>query len=128
MAACAGAGEVQAAGGVKKLTRQEPPDGQDQGSFGHAAMYGRGSKPAPPGSVGHRGTRQRETDQQGYGGSPEANAGWTIFTYLLAGMAAYGLIGWLVGRVTHIAALFPVGMVVGLALAIVLIIVKYGRP
>jgi ATP synthase protein I len=61
-------------------------------------------------------------------GPVEDNAGWTIFSYLIAGMVFYGLIGWLVGRATHIAVLFPLGAITGLVLAIVLIIFRYGRP
>jgi hypothetical protein len=61
-------------------------------------------------------------------GPVEDNAGWAVFSYLLSGMAVYGLIGWLVSRATHIGILFPLGMVVGLILAIVLIIFRYGRP
>jgi hypothetical protein len=61
-------------------------------------------------------------------GPPEQNAGWAIFSYLLSGMIFYGLVGWIVSRVTHVAVIFPVGMLVGLALAIVLIVLKYGRP
>lgn len=57
-----------------------------------------------------------------------ANDGWTLFSYLISGMAVYGAIGWLIGRWTHVALFFPLGMVVGLLLAIVLIIYKYGRP
>lgn len=60
-------------------------------------------------------------------GPPEQNAGWTIFGYLLSGMLFYGAVGWLVSRWTHLAIIFPVGMVVGLLLAIVLIVYKYGR-
>jgi ATP synthase protein I len=67
---------------------------------------------------------QRTSGQRGPGGE---QAGWTIFSYLIAGMACYGGIGWLVGRWTHLAVLFPVGMLVGLALAILLIILRYGR-
>ncbi|HEX5288933.1 MAG TPA: hypothetical protein VFX25_08675 [Streptosporangiaceae bacterium] len=58
---------------------------------------------------------------------PEQNAGWTIFSYLLAGMLFYGGVGWLISRWTHLAIIFPVGMIVGLVLAIVLIVYKYGR-
>ena len=61
-------------------------------------------------------------------GPVEDNAGWAVFSYLLSGMAVYGLIGWLVSRATHIGILFPLGMIVGLILAIVLIIFRYGRP
>ncbi len=65
------------------------------------------------------------------GNSPdpgEGNAGWSVFSYLISGMAVYGAIGWIIGRWTHLAFLFPVGMLTGLILAIVLIIYRYGRP
>jgi ATP synthase protein I len=60
-------------------------------------------------------------------GPPEQNAGWAIFSYLLSGMIFYGAVGWLVSRWTHLSIIFPVGMIVGLLLAIVLILYKYGR-
>jgi hypothetical protein len=43
-------------------------------------------------------------------------------------MAFYGAAGWLASRWAHLAILFPVGMLVGLALGLVLIVFKYGRP
>ena len=55
------------------------------------------------------------------------NIGWTVFSYLLAGMAAYGAIGWLIGRAVHVSLLFPIGMLVGLAISIGFIIYRYGR-
>jgi ATP synthase protein I len=61
-------------------------------------------------------------------GPVEDNAGWSVFSYLISGMVFYGVVGWLVGRATHIGILFPLGMIVGLILAIVLIIFRYGRP
>ncbi len=54
------------------------------------------------------------------------STGWTVFSYLLAGMAAYGLIGWLVGRAVHVALLFPIGMLVGLAVSVGWVIYRYG--
>jgi ATP synthase protein I len=78
-----------------------------------------GRKPGGRGPSGRRVYRQ---------GPVEDNAGWAIFSYLISGMVFYGLIGWLVGRATHIAALFPLGAITGLVLAIVLIILRYGRP
>ena len=39
---------------------------------------------------------------------------------------AYGLIGWLIGRAVHVSLLFPVGMLVGLAISIGFIIYRYG--
>jgi ATP synthase protein I len=53
--------------------------------------------------------------------------GWSVFSYLIAGMVAYGGIGWLVGRAVHVAALFPVGMLVGLGISLSYIIYRYGR-
>jgi ATP synthase protein I len=61
-------------------------------------------------------------------GPPEQNQGWAVFSYLLSGMLFYGLVGWLVSRVAHVALIFPLGMLVGLALGIVLVVFKYGRP
>jgi ATP synthase protein I len=53
--------------------------------------------------------------------------GWTVFSYLLAGMAAYGIIGWLIGRAAHVPLLFPIGMLVGLGISIGYIIHRFGR-
>ena len=55
------------------------------------------------------------------------NIGWTVFSYLLSGMAAYGAIGWLIGRAVQVPLLFPIGMLVGLAISIGFIIYRYGR-
>lgn len=56
------------------------------------------------------------------------NPGWAIFSYMIAGMIFYGAVGWALGRwVIHSTLCFPLGMVVGLALAIVLIILRFGR-
>ena len=56
------------------------------------------------------------------------SAGWAIFSYLLGGMAVYGGIGWLIGRwAGHTQAFLAGGMMVGLALALALVIFRYGR-
>ncbi len=47
---------------------------------------------------------------------------------MIGGMILYGGIGWLVGRWTGIAALFPVGMLFGLGLSILMVFLRYGRP
>lgn len=59
---------------------------------------------------------------------PSEADGWRIFSYLLGGMALYGAAGWLAGRWTGWAFLFPVGMIVGLGFAILLIIFRVTRP
>ena len=68
---------------------------------------------------------QREAAAQGRAQGLEV--GWTVFSYLLAGMAAYGGIGWLIGRAVHVPLLFPVGMLVGLGISIGYIIHRFGR-
>ena len=55
------------------------------------------------------------------------NAGWSIFSYLIAGMVAYGLLGWLLATVTHTAVLLPLGAIAGLVVAIAGVVYKYGR-
>jgi F0F1-type ATP synthase assembly protein I len=52
--------------------------------------------------------------------------GWTIVSYLLAGMGAYGGIGWLIGRAVHTDLLFPIGMLVGLAISLAWVVYRYG--
>lgn len=55
------------------------------------------------------------------------STGWSVFSYLIAGMVAYGLIGWLIGRAVHISLLFPIGMIVGLAISVGYVIYRFGR-
>jgi len=58
---------------------------------------------------------------------PPRGAGYTVLSYLIAGIVVYGGIGWLVGRAVHSAALFPIGMLTGLVLSVGLVIHRYGR-
>jgi ATP synthase protein I len=60
-------------------------------------------------------------------GSAGLGTGWEIVSYLISGMLAYGLIGWLVGRAVHIGLLFPLGMAVGLGIALWWVIYRHGR-
>jgi F0F1-type ATP synthase assembly protein I len=52
--------------------------------------------------------------------------GYSIFSTLIAGMIAYGGIGWLIGKAVGIQMLFPIGMLVGLAISLAWIIYRYG--
>lgn len=58
---------------------------------------------------------------------PARGAGWTMLSYLIAGMIAYGGIGWLVSRAVHQTVIFPVGMLFGLGVSLGLVIYRYGR-
>jgi ATP synthase protein I len=55
-------------------------------------------------------------------------SGWTVFSYLISGLLAYGGIGWVIAHFTHVSLFFPIGMLVGLAISIGWIIYQYGRP
>jgi ATP synthase protein I len=111
-------------------TSSAGPGGRPPGTPRRAIRSGR----PPAGRRGWHGLRpdgpERKNDRKRRNppGVPEgASAGWSILSYMLGGMALYGALGWLIGRWTGIAVLFPVGMLVGLGLAITLIILRYGR-
>lgn len=80
--------------------------------------------PSARGSLYRWGTaKHREPDV----GLPPRGAGWTVLSYLLSGIAAYGGIGWLAGRAVHVTLLFPIGMLVGLGISVGFVIYRYGR-
>jgi hypothetical protein len=68
-----------------------------------------------------------DTDEAGAMRALGLSTGWSVFSYLIAGMAAYGAIGWLIARATHVTILFPVGMLVGLGISLAYVIHRYGR-
>jgi len=74
--------------------------------------------------AGARFTAKRETAAEGR--AQGLDIGWTVSGYLVSGMLAYGLIGWLIGRAVHVSLLLPVGMLVGLTISIGFIIYRYG--
>jgi ATP synthase protein I len=74
------------------------------------------------------GTGAAATGQAGPAGDVTMGTGWTVFSYLISGMLAYGGIGWVVGHYTHISLLFPIGMLIGLGISLGWIIYRYGRP
>jgi ATP synthase protein I len=70
---------------------------------------------------------RKATSAEAEGRAEGLNIGWTVLSYLLSGMAAYGAIGWLIGRTVHVEMLFPIGMLVGLAISLGFVIWRYGR-
>jgi hypothetical protein len=91
------------------------------------------SGPAPKGIASRRHQTWESRFQRGQGDTgsaldrASASTGWEIFSYLLAGMGAYGTIGWVVGHYTHIQLLFPIGMAIGLAISLGWVVYKFGR-
>lgn len=56
----------------------------------------------------------------------DATVGWAVFTSLIAGIAGWGGVGWLIGLWLHTPVALLVGMLVGFASSIYLIVKKYG--
>ena len=80
--------------------------------------------------TGQQLARQQSTTQQTQEQDSRAeglDTGWTVFSYLIGGMIAYGAIGWLIGRAVHIGLLFPLGMLAGLAISLGYVIYRFGR-
>jgi len=92
-----------------------------------------GPRPALPADCGGRQAGMTTGRQQGGSDSgqsprqPREGEGWQILSYMLGGMILYGGIGWLVGRLTGLSFLFPVGMIVGIGLSVGLIIFRFTR-
>jgi F0F1-type ATP synthase assembly protein I len=55
------------------------------------------------------------------------DAGLRAFSILIAGLVFYGGLGWLLDRWLHTSWCLPVGIVVGTAAGVYLVIAKYGR-
>jgi len=66
--------------------------------------------------------RRPETDGRDF-----ADAMWSVPSSLLAGMAIYGGLGWLLDRWLDTSAFFPIGTVLGLVLGGYLVYRKFGR-
>jgi ATP synthase protein I len=65
-------------------------------------------------------------------GSPPESSGvahgaWGAFGYLVAGVGMYGGLGWLGDHYLQTSFLLPVGILVGLALALYLVFKRYGH-
>jgi F0F1-type ATP synthase assembly protein I len=69
---------------------------------------------------------RRDTSSEARSRAQGLNIGWTVVSYLLSGMAAYGLIGWLIGRAAGVSVLFPIGMLAGLAISLGFVIWRFG--
>jgi ATP synthase protein I len=55
------------------------------------------------------------------------NQGMRVLSYLISGVAVYGLLGWLGDHYLGTGFLLPVGIVLGAALGVFVIIRRFGR-
>src|SRR3954447_11873631 len=62
------------------------------------------------------------------GGGSGADTGWAVTGTLISGMAVWGGAGWLLDHWLDTRVFFPVGIILGMAVAIYLVVVKYGGP
>src|ERR687886_1784537 len=60
------------------------------------------------------------------GGGSGADTGWAVTGTLISGMVVWGGVGWLLDLWLHIRVLAPVGIILGMAAAIYLVVVRYG--
>lgn len=90
-------------------------------------------RPTPRGLASRRHQTWESRFKRGFGEAGESSdkvsrgTGWEILSYLLAGMTVYGGIGWLIGHFTHIQVLFPIGMVIGVAISLGWVVYRFGR-
>lgn len=54
--------------------------------------------------------------------------GYRILSYLAAGLIFYGGLGWLIDRFLGTGFAMPLGLIVGLCLAMYMIVKRYNRP
>ena len=72
-----------------------------------------------------RGDPRPRPAQPARGGSG-ADTGWSIIGTMLSGMAVWGGAGWLLDRWLDTKVFVPVGILLGMAVAIYLVVARYG--
>ena len=100
----------------------EPPERPASGTRQVPAFRSR-----RPAATGTRASRRTRTQTGRLPRCRPGASGWTVISYLIAGIIAYGGIGWLVSRAVHSPVIFPVGMLFGLGVSLGLVIYRYGR-
>jgi F0F1-type ATP synthase assembly protein I len=55
-----------------------------------------------------------------------ANDGWAVLSTLLGGFLVWGGVGWLIDKWLDTKVFLPIGLVVGMAASLYLIVKKYG--
>jgi len=70
------------------------------------------------------GSRSRPAQSQHQGSGAET--GWAIIGTMISGMAVWGGAGWLLDRWLDTKVFVPVGIILGMAVAIYVVVVRYG--
>lgn len=59
---------------------------------------------------------------------PNAGVGWSVLSYLIAGMLVWGFVGWLIDRWLHLGGVaIAIGVVVGMAGGVYLVVRRIGK-
>ncbi len=61
------------------------------------------------------------------GGQGGADQGYRVVSILIAGLLVYGGLGWLLDRWLGTSWWLPIGLVLGVALGIYLVVVRFGK-
>jgi F0F1-type ATP synthase assembly protein I len=72
------------------------------------------------------GTQPRPASPTGRTHASGADTGWAVTGTLISGMAVWGGGGWLLDHWLNIVVFFPVGVIFGMAVAIYLVVKRYG--
>src|SRR4051812_42758477 len=59
-------------------------------------------------------------------GGSGADTGWSIIGTMISGMAVWGGAGWLIDRWLDTRAFAPIGIILGMAVAIYIVVARYG--
>lgn len=60
-------------------------------------------------------------------GQGGADQGYRILSIMIAGLLAYGGLGWLLDRWLGTAWFLPIGLILGIGLGVYYVVVKFGR-
>lgn len=60
-------------------------------------------------------------------GQGGADQGYRILSIMIAGLLAYGGLGWLLDRWLGTAWFLPIGLILGVGLGVYYVVVKFGR-
>lgn len=73
------------------------------------------------------GTKRSSEESAGAQRSGNTDDGMVALSYILAGLILYGGLGWLGDHFLNTSWMLPVGLIVGLATSVYVIIKRYGR-
>lgn len=90
-------------------------------------QYGSSGYSALPDTVNPTDAGKSTANRSAQSGQGALGDGWSVVSTLLAGIVVWGLLGWCGDAVFNTEFLLPVGLLVGFAAGIYLVIVKYGH-